>query len=241
MADNNNGTAVSSTPYGVFATFMTAVGQLAQGVPNQIDRSVFPGMAWTAQTQLLSALRSLRLMSEDGKPTPRLHALAVTDEDKRKKALEQIVREHYAEIFELDLMKTTPAELDQRMTEAFDITGDTRKKAVRFFLAALDHLSIEVSPLFGKPRSRKRTGNGPARRTRRRRTPASTSNQSPAQPDQGGTSRTIELRSGGTLTLSVSLDLLRVSSDDRTFVIGLVDKLDEYERSDAPNEKGNEA
>ena len=146
--------------------------------------------------------------------------------------LERLVREHYARIFELDLLKTTPAELDKRMTDVYEISGDARRKAVRFFLNALDYLGIEVSPLFAKPRTRKRSnGNGaPRRRRARPRQPGGDPHGSePAR--SAGTSRSIPLSSGGTLTLSVELDLLRLSPSDRKFVFELIDKLDDYERS----------
>jgi hypothetical protein len=45
-----------------------------------------------------------------------------------------------------------------------------------------------------------------------------------------GTQRVVSLKSGGTLTLSASIDLFKMSSSDRTFVFGLIDKLDEYEK-----------
>ena len=50
-------------------------------------------------------------------------------------------------------------------------------------------------------------------------------------PGSAGTSRSIPLSSGGKLTLSVELDLLRLSPSDRKFVFELIDKLDDYERS----------
>src|SRR5437867_12401591 len=92
-------------PYGPFATYKNSLEQLAQGVPNQIDRSVFPGMAWNAQNQLMIALRFFGLVTEGGKPTATLHGLAVPDEKLRKTVLEQIVRTRYSDLFALDLMK----------------------------------------------------------------------------------------------------------------------------------------
>ena len=230
MADQAQTTA--SPPYGVFATFMNSISQLSNGMPNQIDRTVFPGTAWTAQSQLLTGLRALGLIDDEGRPTQRLRELAVPDEATRKQALERLVREHYARIFELDLLKTTPAELEKRMTDIYEISGDTRRKAVRFFLNALDYLGIEVSPLFAKPRTRKRSnGNGaPRRRRARPRQPGGDPHGS-EPPRSAGTSRSIPLSSGGTLTLSVELDLLRLSPSDRQFVFELIDKLDDYERS----------
>lgn len=218
-------------PYGVFATFKNGVEQLSQGVPNQIDRSVFPGMAWNAQNQIMIGFKFLELVDEDGKPTPALHDLAVPDEPKRKAQLAKLVRAKYADLFALDLMKTTPAELGQRVTEFYGITGDTREKAVRFFLAALAYLEIPISPLFGKSRA----GNGgtpPSSRRRRNTTPRQRQVETPKPDDPSGTSRQIQLRSGGTLTVLASIDLFKLSQYDRNFVFALIDQLEKYEQDD---------
>ena len=47
-----------------------------------------------------------------------------------------------------------------------------------------------------------------------------------------GTSRAVSLQSGGTLRLSASIDLFKLSAADRNFVFGLIDKLEAYERGD---------
>jgi hypothetical protein len=49
----------------------------------------------------------------------------------------------------------------------------------------------------------------------------------PASPP--GTSRTVKLLSGGTLTISATLDLFALSSGDRSFVFKLIDELEDYE------------
>lgn len=224
-----------SPPYGVFATFKTSLERLAQGVPNQIDRTVFPGMAWNAQNQLMIGLRFLGLIDENGKPTDALHKLAVADEAQRKAHLNEIIRERYAQLFALDLMKTTPAELDQRVTEFYGVSGDTREKAVRFFLSVLAYLEIPVSALFSKARTPSGGGNGAQTRRRRATRPRSDEDgddeddEEDDQP-QAGESRSVTLKSGGTLTLSASTKFMALSSTDRKFVFDLIDKLEEYEQ-----------
>lgn len=56
-----------------------------------------------------------------------------------------------------------------------------------------------------------------------------------------GTSRTVNLASGGTLTISATLDLFSLSPPDRNFVFGLIDELDKYEaggrKTAGPNDK----
>ena len=57
-------------------------------------------------------------------------------------------------------------------------------------------------------------------------------------PGQGtGDSRTVTLRGGGTLTLTVSASFLSLSADDRALLFDLIDRLTAYEKGDrgAPN------
>jgi hypothetical protein len=44
----------------------------------------------------------------------------------------------------------------------------------------------------------------------------------------------VTLKSGGTLTVTASMDVFKLSPADRTFVFSLIDKLSEYE---SPPEK----
>jgi hypothetical protein len=47
----------------------------------------------------------------------------------------------------------------------------------------------------------------------------------------------VQLRSGGTLTLTVSVDVFAMESLDREFVFGLIDKMREYEQKYHPSQK----
>ena len=154
----------AAAAYVPWATFKNALDSLAQFTPNQIDRSTFPGMAWSVQNQLFTGLKFLGLMNEKGKPLPALHKVAVTDENVRKRELQQILRDRYAELFKLDLMKATPDQLKVEMARVFSMKGDTNEKAMRFFLAAAEYTGTQLSPLF-KPQG---GGNADATRSRRR-------------------------------------------------------------------------
>ena len=54
------------------------------------------------------------------------------------------------------------------------------------------------------------------------------------------TSRTVQLASGGTLSLVASIDVLQLSADDRAFVFELVDRVATYEEANAPTERSGE-
>lgn len=221
--------------YVSWKTFQNAIENLAQGIPNQIDRTTFPGLSGGVQSQLLAGLKFLGLVTDDEKPTQALHQLAVTDEAKRKAKLKELLEERYADIFAIDLMKATQQQLLDKMGEAYNVTGDTKEKAVRFFLLALQYLGIQVSRFIKVPGS---TGpaNGAMRsrkRSTRRATDADEEKEEevdtpPARPS--GTSRQVQLKSGGTLTVTASIDLFQLSSTDRDFVFKLIDELNKYEK-----------
>lgn len=224
--------------YVSWITFKNSIESLSQGIPNQIDRSTFPSLSGGVQSQLFAALKFLGLMTNDDKPTPELHALAVTDEEKRKEKLKEILQSRYGSIIALDLMKATPQQVANKLGEEYGVSGDTKDKALRFFLSAVQYVGIPVSRFF-KISGATPGGSSNGTRTKRR----TTSRLKSAEPEAGeleereerpsGTSRVVKLKSGGTLTLAASLDLFQLSPTDRTFVFGLIDELDKYEKEAA--------
>jgi hypothetical protein len=228
--------------YVAWGTFENALKQLSQGVPNRIDRSVFPGLSGGVQTQLLAGFKFLGMIDDAGKPLEAMHSVAVADDDARKRELRAIIESRYSDIFALDLLKTTPAELSERMGEAYGVSGTTRTKAVRFLITCLDYVGVKVSPLLAKPRPGPKAGAGSPRKKAARKSAAKRNRNNDrinAQPEQpSGPSQTIEL-SGGTVTLSASLDLFALDAADRDFVFGLIDQMRSYESAQGADEDPN--
>jgi hypothetical protein len=227
--------AVGTAVYVPWRTMTNTWDALAAHMPNRIDKSAFPGQSGAVQTQLLIAFRFLGLIDADGKPTPALHAVAVADETARKAALKKILESRYADLFALNLMKTTPAEFAEQMTKSYNVSGDTRIKATRFFLAATAYLGIPVSPLLLRDKTK---AGGAATKSGQRKRRVKRTDEDPEDdlddldddPPSAGESRSVTLKSGGTLTLSASTKFMALSSADRNFVFGLIDKLEEYEK-----------
>lgn len=220
-----------------WTTFNNSIQVLAtQGIPNRIDRTVFPGYAGSVQSQLLAGLKFLGLIADpDGKPTADLRALAVSDEAAKKKQLEKILRERYADLFKLDLMKTTSGELDDQMAKSYGVTGSTRARAVRFFLAAVAYLGIEISPHLAKAKA---TNGVAGPKKRRQATKQKPLVEAPPSPGSG-TSKQVTLESGGTLTLTGIFDPFTLTPTDRTFVFKLIDDLERYE-GEHPQDETND-
>jgi hypothetical protein len=212
-------------------TFKNTLDQLSQGLPHIIDKKVFEGQSWGMQAQLMSALKFLGLIDDAGLPSSALIALAIPNEEERKKQFEGILRERYAPLFALDLTKVTPTQLSQQMSASYGVAGDTREKAIRFFLGAAHYLGIPLSRFVKVPQSG--GGNGaPRRRKARKAKPAPEPMLAPPPETSGsGSSKTIAFGSGGTLKVVASLDYIGLTPTERKFFNEVIEKFEEYERS----------
>jgi hypothetical protein len=152
-------------PYTAFQSIKTALGVLKEhGVPNRIDRSVWGNkFSGAVVTQVLTSLRFLGLMSQEGVPADNLKPLAnALETDQWAPMLKKVIEKAYAPIFDLNLESATPSEFFEKFREAFKAEGETARKCVTFFLNAARDAGIPVSPYLlsnAKPRT-----NGGARR-----------------------------------------------------------------------------
>jgi hypothetical protein len=205
----------SLAPYAPFKTFLNALDSLERGLPDQLDRSLWPSYSGAIQGQLLGAFRALGLVDENLRPTADLDEL-VTGRDHRRQTLRRVIERGYEPLKGIDLGRASPRQVDEAM-RSYGLSGATQKKALSFFLQAASFAGIPLSPLLkGKTRG------GPARR--RTPEPAPRADAPPAL------ARTVELRSGGTLTLAAAVDLFSISPEDRRFLFELVDRMQAYER-----------
>src|SRR5579859_1760088 len=124
----------NAAAYLPFKTFLSAIEALEHGIPKKIDRTIWRTQSYIVQTQIIMALRFLGLVDSQDNPSPKLHQLVEKKSD-RKMFLNNLLVDAYRSIIDLDLTKTTPKMLDDEM-EKYNVSGDTKKKAVRFFLQA---------------------------------------------------------------------------------------------------------
>jgi hypothetical protein len=206
-------------PYVPFKTFLTALDSLEIGLPNQLDRSVWPSYSGAIQGQLLGAFRFFGLMDEDNCPAPALRDL-VSKREMRRELLRALIERHYGSLVALDLTRTSPRQLDEAVRQ-YGLSGATHKKAISFFLQAAQFAGLPLSVLL---RARTRTA---AFGHRRAGPPAPGAKA--AEPAGSPVSKTVSLRSGGTVTVTASLDLFSLAADDRKLVFDLIDRLHEYE------------
>lgn len=220
-------------PYVPFATFETGLDKLAAlgGIPPKIDHTVFTQMGGLQKGQVISAFKFLGLIDAKGVPIA-LADLALKKE-KRPEILRAIIAEHYPNITEQDLATMSPGQLDAKLADKrYNVGGATRQKARTFLLKAAEYSGIPLSKLLTTkgPRGPRKGGKRNSNVTEKR-TPIDYSKLEDQKPASNGTKKTIELNSGGTVTVSLDVNILELKGDDRQFVFDLIDKLTGYEET----------
>jgi hypothetical protein len=234
-------------PYMSFQTFWNFIEELAtRPLPPQIDRSLMSSKSGTDQNNLTTALRGFGLTGPDQQVLPALLGLAMGDEGGRKEKLAELVRTYYPQQLVISEQNGTEQQLHDSFRETFGLdTRETRRKAVTFFLHAARTAGIELSPHFPATRS----GSGspgvprPKRTSKRKNTQSDKTTGSPAdhpRPNDEGDSYSVSLSSGGSVSVVVSVNLFSLSTEDRDFVIDLVDKLKGYPQSERRDEMAGE-
>lgn len=231
--------------YVPFKTFLSFLTKLEQGVPHRIDRS-FLGRYYSGavQSQLITSLRFLGLVEgEDHRTTAELERL-VQEQANRKQLLAQLLHERYQPVFMNvgDLSKATHLQIEQAFKQLYNVEGETRRKAISFFVHAAQYAEI---PLSAYIRTTSNPGsNRTAKRAKPRQNGTRTTQQVAASAKTKGmdippiqtekanrTTKTVTLQSGGSVTLTYAVDLFDVDEQDRQFLLGLIDQIRDYEQT----------
>jgi hypothetical protein len=149
-------------PYIAFQNLLNLVQRLEANMPPRIDRSFLTGSG-AANTQTLNALRALGLIDAAGVVQAPLIQLAKNAEE-RPRIVGDMLTTLYSKPVELGKINATQKQLEEAFEE-LGVTGDTRRKAIAFFLKAAKYAKLPMSPYFKTPSSR---GNGAAPRKPRK-------------------------------------------------------------------------
>ena len=205
----------SIPPYVSWSTFLTFIARLRETVvPLRIDSGVMPTFSGAAKSQILVALKFLKLIEPNGYTTELLRELVPSYQtDNWKALLGKIITQAYVPVIQdLDIKSATLAQLEEKFREAGGVTGSTVNKCTRFYLGALKEADIAFSPYFVARRSRAsgngkgETANGRTRRGARKVTKDQSSSES-GQPDSSREdySRSTIPQPPGTTTLQVPI------------------------------------
>jgi hypothetical protein len=225
--------AAISPPYLPYKTFVGSFARLAEGIPRRIDRQIWKNHPGSIQGQIFSAYRFFELISGDGMPSSELESL-VSAGDEFSVRFAPVFQKYYDPVLKHSLATMTPRLLAEEFEASFGTEGETKKKAIRFFLQAAKEVGLPLSRFL---LDQSRAPAAPKRRRAQKREPdlredEGTSYEVPSTVP-GKTYKTIRLESGGELALSMSVDLFDLTGKDRIFVFGLIDSFKKYELESA--------
>jgi hypothetical protein len=184
----------SKPPYVAYKTFANFIKSLrASGIPDRIDRSVFPGMSGAAQSFLLASLRYLGLIGNDGSPTASLKDL-VENQQNEKAVLSKAVKEKYKFLFagDFNINSATAAQLSEKFKEQ-GVNGSTIVKAVSFFTSLCESAGIQTSPHLKGKRAVNGDGSSTPRKYKKRKAAENSVVVAPAMPTREKTFQEILL------------------------------------------------
>ncbi|MCI2423623.1 DUF5343 domain-containing protein [Saccharopolyspora sp. K220] len=237
MTTNNDATTSTFVPpYNLtFGVFMSSLDRMAddEALPSVIDRSYLHWMPGTVQSNYLALFRQTGLIDSNDVPTQLLHDI-VYSQDARPTVVERLVQEHYAPVFELGLNATAQQLLDL-WRESFGQSGETRRKAIRFFMQAAKFAGIQVSKNWERnvDKISRQTAPSRPRRSRAPRVPK----QASAPESTSRPTEIVTLAEGaGKLSLGVEIDPLKLTEEDRKFVFGIIDSIHSYREAHPGNE-----
>lgn len=156
MTEQSNGSGEKrpAPPYFPWPALPALVQRMAtHGPPTRIDKSYLDNQSGGMQTAILSGLRWLGLIHEDGRLTDTFIQLAEADEADRKEAIANLLRSRYGPIIELGTQNTTQLELEDAFKTEFGAQGETRRKGISFYLKAAAYAGVPVSRNWKPPRS----------------------------------------------------------------------------------------
>ena len=223
------------TSYSTFTNFLDWIGAM-EVIPTQIDRSLWgPKFNGGTGSQLIVGLRFIGLLNGDV-PTEKLERLVSADVQERKQLMQGILRSAYGTDLIDNLMRSTPKMVYDKLDD-LGATDATRRKSFSFLVNAARAAELPMASQIAKqarnkkPRA-KNVKAGSSSPSVRQPSGSQKTQPNPATPpaeSQHSNTRTIDLSSGGKVTLTLSVDLFNLSDSDRTFAIGLVDEMRSYE------------
>lgn len=220
--------------YASFVTFLDHLNTFGDP-PNVINNRVFPtSFSGTTIALTLRALRFFSLTEDDGKPDVGRLRLLMNPETRRE-TMAELLNEGYPELIALPLATAGPGEI--RDYFAAHVTDPTAaRKARSFFIQAAKANGL---PIHGSVDKVTRTRSRPGRRKTRDKSQTATNGaENGGTTPQGGSTtgapaagstKVVKFRSGGTATLTVSVDVISLSPSDRKKLFEWIDAMSEYE------------
>lgn len=138
----------ASPPYATFSAFINFINKLRDTViPARIDPTVFGNASGSISYSIISSLKFLNLIDDNGVPNTRFVALVKAPDEVRTGILEGIIKDGYPSLFKgsVDLANMTAGQFDEHMRNEYGVSGSTVDKIAAFFISACKMAGIPLS------------------------------------------------------------------------------------------------
>jgi hypothetical protein len=135
-------------PYATFSAFVNFLNKLRDtGVPSRIDPSVFGNASGSLSYSIISALKFLKLIDENGTPSQQFIDLVGAKDEGRGVLIRPLIQKNYPSLFKppVHLNSMTAGQFDEHMRQEYGVSGSTIDKVALFFISACKLAEIPVS------------------------------------------------------------------------------------------------
>jgi hypothetical protein len=225
-----NPAATRIPPYLAFKTFLNSLDTLSQGVPPKLDRSFWKGQSGINQGLIMSAYRYFHLVNDNDESTPDLVVLAQHPEKRSAKLREMITLEYHFVLEKGDITKSTMRMLEEAFSSVYPVTGATKQKAITFFLKAAKFADLPLSPyLLTSLREAAKKPRKSKQRTELNGDEEAAIVRDLASDSPGAVTHSVQLKSGGIVSVIVTANPFMMPLEDRNFVFSMIDMVQKYE------------
>lgn len=180
----------------------------------------------------MNTYRFFGLVDDDGASATEYLQELVQDKELRPSLLRALIEAQYTDMLEgHDLSTMTMKMLETEFEKAFSVSGATKQKAITFFLKAAKFAEMPLSHFLS---SQLRNAAPRKKRSSKQRSEESTENEEETLDDlpiqiPGAVTHTVELTSGGTVSVIVTANPFTMPLEDRNFVFSMIDMVQKYE------------
>lgn len=220
-------------PYLPFATFMGSLDVFTQGVPPKLDRTLWRSQSGFIQGLIMNAYRFFGLVDEADNDSATQELLdLVRKKEQRPELLRALIYAQYDDVLDgHDLSKMTMKMLEAQFEKSFAVSGATKQKAIAFFLKAAKFAEMPLSTFLSSQlrNAAPRKKRGPKQRPERSNGTEDDILDDVPPETPGAVTHTVELASGGTVSVIVTANPFTMPLEDRNFVFSMIDMVQKYE------------
>lgn len=204
----------SMPPYIAFKTLTDVVDRMAEeGPPTRVDATYLDNYAGGYRPTVIGNLQSMGLLKKTLEPEQKLLDLVAATEPDRKALYAALFRDLYPDILSMALNSTQGEFLEAFASRG--ASGDTRRKAISFFLKGCNYAGIEVGKMWKTPPA---STSGARKRTNNKDKDPGNGTPPPTPHNATGSGEivTIDLGEAGEVVVRVDVKWLQLDNDTFT-------------------------